>query len=1212
MTRLQLILRNLLFHWQGNSAVFLGVVVSTAVLTGALLVGDALRGSLRQLTLDRLGWIDKALVGPRFIRETVADKLDAKQVSPALVVRATVSVGENGPPIRQVQLIGVDDRFWDGKPPLGPAFWKSDVKEVVLNRALAARVAPAAMLWFRVQTTSEVPREFLLGRKDSDHVVSSFQCQVREVLAHGDFGDRFSAQPTVEAPRNAFVPLHTLQELLDQPGRVNALFVKGGGDDLAKQFQANLTLDDWGLRLQTPRSRAAALLARFGGKKELTKKEWDRLILQKSIPTSMAAAIKPASPDIVTAADIEDYYRQRHGYLSLESRQLLLEPLFAKAALEAAEECNLRTAPTLVYLANSIRNVANPNPDEAIAYSVVAALDPTQPPPLGPFLPPGVKALRDDQIVLVDWPDSPLPFVPGMDVRLTYYPPDQHGDNQEVTSPVFHAVGAAPLPLTGAAADPDLTPEFPGLTDKTTIGNWDPPFTIDRKRVKPRDEAFWAAYRTTPKAYVTLAAGQKLWGSRFGNLTSIRMAPQQDVDLEKAAAAFENALLGRLKPELGGLIFDDVRKEGLEASMGGTDFAGLFAGFSFFLIAAALLLVGLLFRLNLDRRAGEIGLLIATGYRRAAVTRILLGEGLLLAVIGAAVGCGVALGYAALLVQLLAALWPGGALQSFLRPHFENSGLSLLIGYGGSVLASAVTIAWTLRGLARVPPRTLLSGQTAIESAPGPIAKPRWSWWVALIALVAALLTALLTLSGRVQDHEMKAFSFFSSGALLLTAALAALSGWMRSGRQLTVEGPGLGSIARLGVRNAARNPLRSMLTAGLLATAAFLIVAVESFRRHAGNQDDSVTGPSGGFSLFGEADVPQFQGFLIDPQNKASQRAIVEKLTIAFGEELKGNQAAGKKKAEAALELLQQVKIVPLRAQAGDDVSCLNLYQARRPRLLGVPESLITRPGGFQFAVTAANASDSERGNPWLLLDRPGDDVPVFGEQNTVTWMLKKSLDGELPITDGNGMERKLRIVGLLQDSVFQNSLLVSEKRFLELYPKNEGFTVFLLDAPKGEVASVKKLLETAYADQGLALTPTAERLESFLAVENTYLSTFQALGGLGLLLGSLGLAVVLLRSVWERRAELALLRALGYRRTTLGWMVLAENGFLLLVGLASGTAAALLSVLPQMVMEGGSIPWLNLAALLGLVPVVGLTAAVLAVAATLRAPLIPALRRE
>src|SRR5204863_8811878 len=108
-----------------------------------------------------------------------------------------------------------------------------------------------------------------------------------------------------------------------------------------------------------------------------------------------------------------------------------------------------------------------------------------------------------------------------------------------------------------------------------------------------------------------------------------------------------------------------------------------------------------------------------------------------------------------------------------------------------------------------------------------------------------------------------------------------------------------------------------------------------------------------------------------------------------------------------------------------------------------------------------------------------------------------------------------------------------------------------------------------------GFAVTPTAQRLEAFLAVENTYILTFQALGGLGLLLGALGLAVVLLRSVWERRGELALLRALGFRRSALGWLVLAENGYLLLLGLSVGLVAAIISVAPHRIGGTSLVLW-------------------------------------
>src|SRR5262249_366789 len=225
----------------------------------------------------------------------------------------------------------------------------------------------------------------------------------------------------------------------------------------------------------------------------------------------------------------------------------------------------------------------------------------------------------------------------------------------------------------GVTGDPDLTPEFPGITDKLGIRDWDPPFPYDNRRVKARDDQYWKDYRTTPKAYVTLETGRKLWASRFGSLTSVRLAPKEGDDLTAAAKAFKESLLKHLNPERGGFVFDKVKENALQASRDGTDLAGLFLGFSFFLIVAALLLVGLLFRLNLDRRASEIGLLLAAGYRRSTVRWLLLGEGAVLAAVGAAVGLGVALAYAAGVGRFLAIIWPRWARGSVRRPDLAQS-----------------------------------------------------------------------------------------------------------------------------------------------------------------------------------------------------------------------------------------------------------------------------------------------------------------------------------------------------------------------------------------------------------------------------------------------------------------------------------------------------------------------------------------------------------
>src|SRR5690606_5550078 len=73
------------------------------------------------------------------------------------------------------------------------------------------------------------------------------------------------------------------------------------------------------------------------------------------------------------------------------------------------------------------------------------------------------------------------------------------------------------------ANDWHLTPVVQGITDQDSIDDWDPPFPFDQKRVRPQDDTYWEEHRTTPKAFVSYAAGKKMWGSRFGEATSLRV-----------------------------------------------------------------------------------------------------------------------------------------------------------------------------------------------------------------------------------------------------------------------------------------------------------------------------------------------------------------------------------------------------------------------------------------------------------------------------------------------------------------------------------------------------------------------------------------------------------------------------------------------------------------------------------------------------------------
>jgi ABC-type antimicrobial peptide transport system permease subunit len=200
--------------------------------------------------------------------------------------------------------------------------------------------------------------------------------------------------------------------------------------------------------------------------------------------------------------------------------------------------------------------------------------------------------------------------------------------------------------------------------------------------------------------------------------------------------------------------------------------------------------------------------------------------------------------------------------------------------------------------------------------------------------------------------------------------------------------------------------------------------------------------------------------------------------------------------------------------------------------------------------------------------------------------------------------------IAGALSDSIFQSELLMSEKNFLRLFPEQEGYRMFLLEG--GNTQQVAGVLEDRLSDFGFDVVSTDERLANYHRVENTYLSTFQMLGGLGLALGTLGMAAVLLRNVFERRRELALLRAVGYNSSHFAAMVITENVLMLFCGLAVGFVCALLAIAPVLFERGGRLPNISLGLLLLAVLLSGATASLVATLAALRSPLLPALRAE
>ncbi len=1137
-------------HRRMNAAVALGVMAGTAVLTGALLVGDSVRGSLRQLTIDRLGLISNALVTDRFFNAALATELTAepefgehfKLAVPVILLQGSVSQPDSGARASGVTLLGCEDPFWklgSGGPERPPS-----AGEVVLNAPLAAELGAKAGddVIVRLPHSSDIPPDSPLGRKTETS--ANRRLRVSAVLPAEGLG-RFGLRPNQQQPLNAFLNLGELQSALDQPQKVNAILVSGRVADQAPPPEAEEALN----ALLQPR------LADYG------------LSLQQS----------------------------KRGYFNLTSNRMMLESTVADVAMHTFEQD--RPQPVLTYLANYI--LAGKDDRGKIPYSTVAALPLGDLPPLGPFKTPDGEEIVDlepDQILLNSWAADDfaaqgVKLQPGDPIRLTYFEPEStHGKVVESSKTFkFKAV----VSLNGPAGDRDFTPELQGVTDKQSLANWDPPFPYDSSRVRStppndQDEKYWDAHRATPKAFISLTTGQKLWGSRFGKTTSIRIPAPRSASRSDYAARLRAAL----EPEQAALGFDfqPVKRQGLQASAGTTDFNGLFIGFSFFIIAAALMLVALLFRLGVEQRAEEMGILLAIGLKAAQVRRMLLAESFVVAALGGAAGVAAGIGYAWLMLAGLRTpgWWLAAVSSPFLQLHITPQ--SLAIGYVSGAAISLAVIARAVWQMRKVPIRRLLANQASEQTG----LAPRSVWLSRLVCLVSLALAAVAAAAAAAlarRSAGRRLFRLRSIGADR-AAGISLVATAQRRYRSAHQAGPS-GAVPT-GDAQRRRNPSRSTLTVGLVASASFLIIAISAFRLEppeAVRQPDS---GSGGFSLMAQSDLPIYQD-----------------LNTEDGRVELGFSSADEKQLDGR-------EIVSLRVKPGDDASCLNLYQPRQPRVLGVPEALIER-GGFSWAGTAA-ADEKERDNPWLLLDKPLaataegiKPVPVIMDANTAAYSLHLGGVGALyEIPDGRGGKLWLQVVGLLKNSIFQGDLLISEQTFLERFPDTSGYRYFLIDAPEGEEAPIETALEKTLGDFGFDVEPTERRLVALMAVQNTYLSTFQSLGGLGLLLGTFGLAVVQLRNVLERRGELALLRAAGFRRSMLARIVMLENALLLIGGLAVGVLAALVAVAPHLFGGGASIPWQSLAATLGIVLAVGLLAGLAAVRATLSTPLLPALRGD
>ena len=1118
--------RSLAHFWRTNLAVLAGVAVAVSVLAGAFLVGNSVRASLRDLALERLGRVDHVVTSGLFFREALADELVASGALGEAASEAAPLIAIEGFATHQEsgsRAGGIQVYGVDARfwefHGLEPGERVPEAGEVLVSEGLARELGVGTDETLLVRVQKPSSIPVSSLHGRRDDLGQTMRLRVHAVLGADELGT-FSFRPQQGVARVVFVQLGRMQRELEIDAQANTLLLAGN---------------------------------------------------RSSDATTSVSVVEDALRATTRLEDLGLRVRtlDEQGVLVVESEAGLLDDETVTAARAAATEAGMTDQSVLTYLANEIRMG-----DRVTPYSLVTGLD------LGALgIDPSVDGAVPP-IVINDWTAEDLAAEVGDRIEVEYFLWEEAG---ALLTEVAEFEVAAIVPIEGLAADQDFAPDYPGITGATDVSDWDPPFPIDLELVRDKDEEYWDDHRTAAKGFVTLEAGQALWESRWGRVTSLRVTPSGAVSSpvgEADAEAYRAAFRSALDPLATSFVVFPARSLALEASAGVTDFGEYFTYFSFFLVVSALLLASLFFWLGVEQRLREVGALQALGFDRRGVRRLFWGEATILTFAGSLLGMAGAVAYADLIMWGLRTWWVDAVGTTRLMLHV--SPMSLVAGLAGGMLAAVGSIAWTLRSVEAATPRALISGSLPETSkAGGPSTLMRRT--PALLGLLG-----LAALGATLADLIGDTAGFFSAGLLLL-AAMLTLS-WVLLAAQsehVAAMSPGW-SVSRVGIRNATARPGRSVLCITLIAFAAFIIVAVDAFRRDGGDPTSDPKSGTGGYPLLADALLPVVHDL-------SSEDGRTELGISSFDDEIFGAATFAR-----------------FRVRPGEDASCLNLYQAKNPKLLA-PDPAFVAEGRFGFGASLAETPEEEA-NPWLLLNRqfPDGAVPAIADATSLAYALHLSVGDDFILNRDGGNPITLRIVAALTDSIFQGELIIGESAFLREFPEYEGYRFFLIDAPAAQSAEVTAALEDRLSDYGFDITSAGERLAAFHRVENTYLATFQTLGALGLLLGTLGLGAVLLRNVLERRLELALLRAVGYDAGAVSRMVLVENGLLLFGGLGAGTVCAVIAIAPAFLERGGGFPFASLGGLLLAVALAGLLSSLAATVVAIRSPLLAALRSE
>jgi ABC-type antimicrobial peptide transport system permease subunit len=1057
MSKLNYLFKSLLFFKKQHLAVLAGTIISTAVLTGALMVGDAVKNTLSQMVEYRLGKTQYVLQSnDRFVStkmaDAIANKLNVKSAT-GVLLGGVSSNPENECRINKTQVLGIDSSFWlisDKKMP----DLTDDEAIISSNTAEKLKLKVNDEFVLKVEKLSVIPLNSPFSNEEIPSV--SFRLKIKAIADNESMG-RFSLKSNQVAPYNVFMSRTYLSSHLDINGLANLVLIAAGNQTTINTNLLNRTMSE----------------------------VWQ---------------LKDAGIEINKLDSIGNY--------ELTSNRIFIDHALSKSL----DDKKIGHTTLLSYLVNSIRLKEKSTP-----YSFVSAVSENF----------SGKDLRDNNIIINEWLAEDLNAKKGDTVTLTYFVIDAHRKLKEDSN---RFVVKEVIPTRNASINRTLMPKFPGFANAIRCMEWNTNLPIDLRKIRDKDETFWNEFRGTPKAIISKAAGKMCWQNNFGDYTAIRFNDSVFSSISSTLKP-EQQILKLIDPGDFNLSFVDARTLGKQAAESGVNFGELFVSLSFFVILAGIILTVMLYALSLEARKSEIGLLMSMGYTKKQIMNLRISENTITVLLGSLLGVIAGILYNYGLLTAINSVWSDIVRTPMMDVSIKPMTLftGALSGFEISMLSIYVITYFNLKKTAT---GLINNNFQTIQKRKNRKNK------LAIILIIFGLLASL----GLVLYSVLTSVNY-NAGLFLLSGGLFMMASWIFTGKMIspkTSTDIGNFSLSSLAFRNASRNRNRSLSIVILLSIGVFVVIITGSNRKTFYGSENINQSGTGGYSLWAETTVA---------------------LTIDL------NTAAGKEKAGLGNDsILNNVGFVQFLSFIGDDASCLNLNHVEKPGVIGVNPGVFDKRSSFSFE-TLKSGVDKE--HPWLELNTTYADnvIPAFADQTVITWGIIKKIGDTLSYINEKGKKLYLVLAGGLNSSVFQGNILIAEQHFKENFPSVSGSKLLMVDAPLLKQKAVTELLNKNLIDYGIEIIKTNERLSEFNSVTNTYLSVFMILGGLGLIIGSFGIGILLFRNLTERKQEMALLMAVGFSRQQIFKLIFSENLFLIIIGMTIGLASSFIGILPSLI---------------------------------------------